>query len=210
LIGKFQAIILAALVISGISLLDVTHIMTSDSVTTSTPISRVTLVIPGPIGTVNQFLAAGGQAAVEGNFNASTISVGIGSTVHVSLAISYVAGSSPIPALVLDLSAPKGLIIPAYAAGALTPNQRAQLLQQGKPIPDSLQENQTMTFSPNVVTLLPGNSATVDVAITIPANWPTQLIGTSITLSPTIQSPQAATAWVGFFQDAVVTVNIIA
>lgn len=90
------------------------------------------------------------------------------------------AGANPIPYVTMNGVGVVNTFIPAAFVNQTTPQERVSIVESGGKIPDALDLNSTIAFSPNPVVLNAGDSKVMTLTISIPKSWPDAAVGQDI------------------------------
>lgn len=139
---------------------------------------------PGGPKTPDEFLAAGGKSVITVTPSSDIIDGARGSVAKVTFTLKHETGANPLPNVTVVADGIGNGIIPPSVEKSTTPEERANALSTtGKPVTGAIELNSLVTFSPTEVTLKPGESKQVDMYITIPKDWPDELVGTNVWFS---------------------------
>ncbi|MBI2938411.1 MAG: hypothetical protein HYY22_09405 [Thaumarchaeota archaeon] len=152
------------------------------------------------VGPQEWLLQADGKGTITGSFNVEKINVTRGSTVDVVLTLKYQPGVNSLPNVAITPHGDGGMILPPSVAASIEPLQTIRLMQQNKPIPGALFTKDLTSFEPSAISLKPDESKEIVVHITVPQNWPDEMVGKETPISPTFSFVDNG---VGFFVDAV-------
>lgn len=146
------------------------------------------------------WLQAGRRGAITGSFNAWEINVTRGKTVDVVLTLKYTPGVNPLPNVTITPHGDGGMILPPSVSASVDPLQTIRSMQQNKSISGALFTKDLTSFEPSSISLKPGESKEIVVHITVPQNWPDEMVGKETPITPTFSFIDNG---VGFFVDPV-------
>lgn len=141
---------------------------------------------PGGPKTPKEFLESGGKSVIKVVPDSDIVEGSRGSTVKATFTLTHIEnptmrGLSRVS--IVSNGVANGIIPPSVAA-TTTPQERTDVLKEtGKAIKGAIELDSLVTFSPKTVVLAPGESKKVDMYITIPADWPDELVGQNIWFS---------------------------
>jgi hypothetical protein len=148
----------------------------------SVPVDR-SIKSGGP-KTPDEFLQEGGKSVIAITPASDVIDAARGSVVKATLTLQHIPGANPLPSVTVVANGIGNGIIPPSVEKSTTPEERASTLSTtGKPVAGAIELNSLVTFSPTAVTLKPGESQQIDMYITIPKDWPDELVGTNVWFS---------------------------
>lgn len=156
-----------------------------------------------------QLLANGGQAAVAVTTADTDINAARGSTVKASFTLTYQPGVMPPDRLTVVSQGIWGKLLPPSVATAKAPQEIFDELQTTGAIAGSIDLTPLVRFQPGAVILTPGESKTVDMYITIPQNWPDEMVGKTVDFSPKFSIlEQDGTKQIGLY-NSITTVHVV-
>ncbi|MEP0825936.1 MAG: hypothetical protein HRF40_10655 [Nitrososphaera sp.] len=134
--------------------------------------------------TPQKFLQNGGRSVIVIKPETTVNTASRGSTITIPLNIVHEAGTNPLPSVTVTSYGIANTMIPPSVANATTAEDRVNAIKTtGRPIAGAIDLNSIVTFSDRVVTLKPGESKQVNMIVTIPKDWPDELVGKDIFFS---------------------------
>lgn len=155
------------------------------------PIIAQPSTIPAPMGdeirpggpmTPSEFLASGGKSVIKVVPDSDVVQGQRGTTVKATFTLSHIENATThgIPKVSIVASGiGNGIILPSAASNTSEQDRTDAVKATGKPS-GAVDLNSLVTFSPKAVVLAPGESQKVDMYITIPTDWPDELVGQDI------------------------------
>lgn len=134
------------------------------------------------------YLISGGEAVIRINATAREVDATRGSSVTVPIILTYLPGENAQAVVHVSANGIEGVMIPPSVAARSTPQERAELLTNTGRIPGAIELTQFAIFSPNYVILKPYESVTIDMTITIPKDFTSEVNG--MFFSPAFESPE--------------------
>lgn len=141
------------------------------------------------VNTPKSHIEKGGKSAVEVDVPIKQISMKRGSTATVDVHIKHIKGAVPFPFVDVKTVPPNGSIFyPPSLAASTTPEQRLQAAETGNLIPGSIDLGTLVSFSEvNPVSIGSGGTQVIRMNISIPQDFPAEMIGHGVFLEVPIQ-----------------------
>lgn len=131
-----------------------------------------------------EFFKLGGKSVVTITPDVSSLNLERGSTAKVVFTISHIGGPNPLPTVTPVGNGIANVFIPASAVNMTTPKERAALMSAHRPIPGAIDLNSLVSFSAADKNLKPGDTEEIEMSISIPRDWPEDLVGETIFFAP--------------------------
>lgn len=137
----------------------------------------------GPL-TPSEFLSRGGKSIIMITPSETLVNASRGSTIKVTFTLTHTGSNSQLSNVTIAAEGIANEYIPPSVINATTPQERADAIRNtGKPIQGTLDLNSLVTFSPQQLSLQPNASKQVDLFITIPQNWPQDVVNHKVWFS---------------------------
>lgn len=158
----------------------VTPLQSSQAQTQQTTGEKSLNTIRGPTA----FLFSGGRSAVIIDAEIKELSLKRGEPATVALDVKHLVGNNGFESLQLVPAGARGSLGLPSSAALLTPEERSELIKEGKAIPGTIPLSSFVTYSDSLLTLNAGETKSIQMTITIPNNLPDEMLQKSIHISP--------------------------
>lgn len=135
-----------------------------------------------PLGVVNEIgkePSTNTKSIIVANIEPNTIEIERGTDATVKLTFTRYAYKELEKPVVIEFSRDtdnEQIIIPASIASMHKPEERSDMVALGERIPGAIYINDLITYSQNSITLVGNETRSIDMKITIPKDWPDELI----------------------------------
>jgi hypothetical protein len=137
--------------------------------------------------TPQELLDDGINSAIVITANQKNVDLVRGMDTVVIFTISHVGGNEPAPRITLQADGIKGLIIPPSVLAQSVVEDRIEEFKRTGTILGAIDLSTIVTYAPNTITLLPGESKTIEMHIIMPKLWNDELSGDVVSFEPNIR-----------------------
>jgi hypothetical protein len=137
--------------------------------------------------TPQELLDDGINSAIVISANQKNVDLVRGMDTKVVFTISHIGGNEPAPSVTLQANGIKGLVIPPSKLAQSTTEDRIEEFKRTGMISGAIDLSPIVTYTPNILTLAPGESKTIEMHIIMPKSWNTELSGSTVNFEPNIQ-----------------------
>lgn len=166
---------------------------------------EVIKAIRGP----SAFLSAGGRSAIVIDAELKEISLSRGESANVTLNIQHMVGNNGFDSLHLVPAGSRGNLGLPSSAADMTPEERTELIKQGKPIPGTIPLSSFVRYSDPQITVNAGETKSIQMTITIPKSLPDEMLQKSIHISPNLTIVEMQNASPDRASDAIVFSDMV-
>ena len=155
------------------------------------------------------FLSAGGRSAVTIDAEIKELSLKRGESATVSLEIKHLVADNGFESLQLVPAGARGNLGLPSSAAAMTPEERSELIKEGKPIPGIIPLSSFVSYSDSLVTVNAGETKSIQMTISIPSSLPDEMLQKSIHISPDLTIVEMLAASPDRASDAIVYSDMV-
>lgn len=137
-------------------------------------------------GSPEGHLAEGVNSVILISSDQENLQVAQGSSKTTSFTVTHIGGQNPVPEITIGADGIRGKVLPASVLTTTTVEERVNQLKESGTIPGTVDLSPLASFSPNQVTLKPGESATIQMQVMIPNGWNEELAGEKVNFAPNI------------------------
>lgn len=140
----------------------------------------------------SSFLGTGGRSAVTADISPKELSIKRGESASFTITLTHEAENSEFKSLTVVAAGVHGMLGLPSTADTMDLEDRAELLEEGKPVPGLIELKDFVTYSPGQVTLGIGESKTITGTVSVPKTLPDEMVTKSIHINPDLEIAEAA------------------
>jgi hypothetical protein len=169
------------------------------------PIERSTSLVKGP----DAFLENGGKSAIVMEAAPKFLNLKRGESATVYLNVEHRTTTDSLGTLNVVPSGIRGSVIIPSMVSKTTPEERANLVREDKPIPGSIDLTPFVQYSTNSVELSGGDKTSIAMTFTVPEDLPDEMIGKSLHFTPNLKIAEMQNVSPDRANDAVVFTDMV-
>ncbi|HXG06822.1 MAG TPA: hypothetical protein VNI77_05800 [Nitrososphaera sp.] len=169
------------------------------------PIEHSISLVRGP----DAFLETRGKSAIVVEAAPKFLNLKRGESATIYLNVEHRTTTDGLGTLTVVPSGVRGGVILPSMVNETTPEERANLVRQGKPIPGSIDLAPFVQYSTNSVELSGGEKATIVMTFTVPEDLPVEMTGKSLHFTPNLKIAEMQDVPPDRASDAVVFTDMV-
>lgn len=139
--------------------------------------------------TPEERIARGLRSAIIVETKDNEIRASRGSVLNITLQITHRPGNNPLPLVTAEGQGDGRVLYPPSVGSRTTPQQRMGAMGN---IPGAIRIDTLLSFDPVSIDIKPGETKTVQMYVTIPKNFPDEMVNRSFNVAPGFRIPQNA------------------